>query len=148
MIEYKRYNTLDDLIAGLGAYVNDCLTNAHGIIGSIDIKADDVPSSDEWNALTTDEARKNAWDNAVGCYGIKAVGREFDSEASILVGAYYGTSNILTSKQFDFDTSDEDVESIIVQGLLVDLLACGDDLNRSYLVRITEPDETPETMLL
>jgi hypothetical protein len=147
MIEYKRYNNLDELTAGLGEYVNDCLTNAHGIIGSIDIKAEDVPSSEEWDAITTDDARKDAWDNAVGCYGIKAVGREFDSEASILVGAYYGTSNILTSKQFDFDTSDEDVDEI-VQGLLVNLLAGGDDLNRSYLVRITETDEMPETMLL
>ncbi len=147
MIEYKRYNTVDELTAGLGEYVNDCLTNAHGIIGSIDIKAEDVPSSEEWDAITTDEARKDAWDNAVGCYGIKAVGREFDSEASILVGAYYGTSNILTSKQFDFDTSDEDVENI-VRGLVVDLLACGDDLQTTYLVRITETDEMPETMLL
>ena len=147
MIEYKRYNTVDELTAGLGEYVNDCLTNAHGLIGSIDIKADDVPSSDEWNALTTDEARKNAWDNATGCYGIKAVGREFDSEASILVGAYYGTSNILTSNQFDFDTSDEAVNSL-VRGLVVDLLACCDDLNMTYLVRITETDEMPETMLL
>ena len=147
MIEYKRYNTVDELTAGLGEYVNDCLTNAHGLIGKIDIKAEDVPSSDEWDALKSDDDKKNAWDNAVGCYGIKAVGREFDSEASILVGAYYGTSNILTSKQFDFDTSDEDVEDI-VQGLLVNLLVGGDDLNRSYLVRITETDEMPETMLL
>lgn len=147
MIEYKRYNTVDELAAGLGEYVNDCLTNAYGLIGKIDIKVESVPSSDEWDAITTDEARKDAWDNAVGCYGIKAVGREFDFEASILVGAYYGTSNILTSKQFDFDTTDEDVASI-VQVLLVDLLAGGDDLQRSYLVRITETDEMPETMLL
>ena len=147
MTEYKRYNTAKELAAGLGSYVNDCLTNAHGHIGNIDIKVEDVPSSDEWDALQSDEARKNAWDNAVGCYGIKAVGREFDSDASILVGAYYGTSNILTSKLFDFDTSDEEVERIVME-LLFDLLAGGDDLSMSYLVRITESDETPDTMLL
>ena len=147
MTEYKRYNTVTELTRELGSYVNDCLTNAHGHIGNIDIKVEDVPSSDEWNAITTDEARTNAWDNAVGCYGIKAVGREFDSDATILVGAYYGTSNILTSKLFDFDTSDEDVAGI-VNDLLVDLLAGGDDLQRTYLVRITEFDDMPETMLL
>lgn len=147
MIEYKRYNTADELTAGLGSYVNDCLTNAHGLIGHIDIKAESVPSAAEWDAITTDEDKKNAWDNAVGCYGIKAVGREFDSEASILVGAYYGTSNILTSKQFDFDTTDEEVENI-VRGLVVDLLTCCDDLQTTYLVRITETDEVPGTMLL
>ena len=147
MIEYTRYNTVDELTAGLGEYVNDCLTNAHGLIGKIDIKAESVPSSDEWDAITTDDDKKNAWDNAVGCYGIKAVGREFDSDASILVGAYYGTSNILTSKQFDFDTTDEEVNSI-VRELVVGLLTCCDDLQTTYLVRITETDEMPETMLL
>ena len=147
MIEYKRYNNVDELTAGLGEYVNDCLTNAHGLIGTIDIKAESMPSSDEWDALKSDDDKKNAWDNAVGCYGIKAVGREFDSEASILVGAYYGTSNILTSKQFDFDMSDEAVD-VIVTDFLVGLLAGGDDLMRSYIVRITETDEMPETMLL
>ena len=147
MTEYRRYNTANELITGLADYVNDCLTNAHGYIGDIDIKVESVPSAAEWDALTSDEARKDAWDNAVGCYGIKAIGREFDSDMTILVGAYYGTSNLLTSKQFDFDTSDEDVDDI-VRGLLVDLLACGDDLQRSYMVRITETDEVPDSMLL
>lgn len=147
MIEYKRYNTVKELITGMTDYVNDCLTNAHGYIGDIDIKVESVPSASEWDALTSDEARRDAWDNAVGCYGIKSVGREFDSDSTILVGAYYGTSNLLTSKQFDFDTSDEDVDSI-VNGLLVDLLACGDDFQRSYLVRIKETDEVPDSMLL
>ena len=147
MTEYKLFNTVDDLIIGVANYVNDCLTNAHGYIGDIDIKVESVPSATEWDSLTSDEARKNAWDNAVGCYGIKPVGREFDSEASILVGAYYGTSNILTSKQFDFDTNDEEVDSI-VRELVVGLLTCCDDLQTTYLVRITETDEMPETMLL
>lgn len=147
MTEYKRYNNLKKLATGVAYYVNDCLTNAHGYIGDIEIKVESVPSAAEWDALTSDEARKDAWDNAVGCYGIKAIGREFDSDMTILVGAYYGTSNLLTSKQFDFDTSDEDVDDI-VRGLLVDLLACGDDLLRSYMVRITETDEVPDSMLL
>jgi hypothetical protein len=147
MIEYKRYNTVTKLIAGMADYVNDCLTNAHGHIGTIDIKVESVPSSDEWDALKSDEDKKNAWDNAVGCYGIKAVGREFDSDSTILVGAYYGTCNLQTSKQFDFDTSDEAVETIVNE-LIVDLLAWGDDLQRSYLVKITEPDEIPGMMLL
>lgn len=139
MTKYKLYNTVDDLTAGLADYVNECLTNAHGYIGNIDIKVESVPSSDEWYTLTSDEAKRDAWYNAVGCYGIKPIGREFDSDMTILVGAYYGTSNLLTSKSFDFDTSDDDVDSI-VRGLLVDLLACGDDLQRSYMVRITETD--------
>ena len=139
MTKYKLYNTVDDLTAGLADYVNECLTNADGYIGNIDIKVESVPSSDEWYTLASDEARKNAWDNAVGCYGIKPVGREFDSDATILVGAYYGTSHLLTSNQFDFDTSDEKVDSI-VNDLLSVMLACGDDLQRSYLVRITETD--------
>jgi hypothetical protein len=147
MTEYKRYNNLKELTAGMADYVNDCLTNAHGYIGDIEIKVESVPSADEWYALTSDEARLDAWDNAVGCYGIKAVGREFDSDSTILVGAYYGTCNLLASKQFDFDTSDEDVGDI-VRGLLVDLLICGDDLQRSYLVRIKETDEVPDSMLL
>lgn len=147
MIEYHRYNTLEKLTVGMGIYVNDCLTNAHGHIGNIDIKVESVPSAAEWDALTSDDARKDAWDNAVGCYGIKPIGREFDSDMTILVGAYYGTSNLLTSKPFDFDTSDEAVESIVNE-LLVDLLAWGDDLQRSYLVRITETDEIPGMMLL
>lgn len=147
MTEYKRYKNLKELATGVAYYVNDCLTNAHGYIGDIEIKVESVPSAAEWDALTSDEARKDAWDNAVGCYGIKAIGREFDSDMTILVGAYYGTSNLLTSKQFDFDTSDEDVDDI-VRGLLVDLLACGDDLLRSYMVRITETDEVPDSMLL
>lgn len=147
MIEYKRYNNLKELSAGMADYVNDCLTNAHGYIGDIQIKVESVPSKAEWDALTSDEARRDAWDNAVGCYGIKAIGREFDSDSTILVGAYYGTSNLLTSKQFDFDTSDEDVDSI-VNDLLVDLLTGGDDLQRTYLVKITETDEVPDTMLL
>lgn len=147
MIEYKRYNTVAKLSTGMGSYVNDCLTNAHGHIGNIDIKVESVPSAAEWDALKSDEDKKNAWDNAVGCYGIKAVGREFDSDSTILVGAYYGTCNLLTSKQFDFDTSDEAVESIVNE-LLVDMLAWGDDLQRSYLVKITEPDEIPGMMLL
>ena len=147
MIEYKRYNSVSELTAGMGSYVNDCLTNAHGLSGSIDSKAESVPSAAEWDSLTSDDAKKDAWDNAVGCYGIKPVGREFDSDATILVGAYYGTSNLLTSKQFDFDTSDEDVDSI-VNDLLVNLLACGDDLQQSYLVRITETDEVPDSMKL
>jgi hypothetical protein len=147
MTEYKRYNTVNELFTGVASYVNDCLTNAHGYIGDIDIKVESVPSAAEWDSLTSDEAKKDAWDNAVGCYGIKAVGREFDTDMTILVGAYYGTSNLLTSKSFDFDTSDEDVDSIVNE-LLVDLLACGDDLQRSYLVKITETDEVPDSMLL
>ena len=147
MTEYRRYNTANELVNGMAEYVNDCLTNANGYIGDIDIKVETVPSAAEWDSLTTDEARKNAWDNAVGCYGIKAVGREFDSDMTVLVGAYYGTSNLLASKSFDFDTSDEDVASI-VNDLLVDLLAGEDDLQRSYLVRITETDEVPDSMLL
>lgn len=147
MTEYKRYNTVNELIAGVASYVNDCLTNAHGYIGDIDIRVEAVPSAADWDSLTSDEARKDAWDNAVGCYGIKPVGREFDTDMTILVGAYYGTSNLLTSKSFDFDTSDEDVDSIVNE-LLVDLLACGDDLQRSYLVKITETDEVPDSMLL
>ena len=147
MTEYRRYNTAKELYTGMAEYVNDCLTNAHGYIGDIDIKVESVPSAAEWDALTSDEARKDAWDNAVGCYGIKAIGREFDSDSTILVGAYYGTSNLLTSKQFDFDTSDEDVDDI-VRGLLVDLLTGGDDLQRTYLVKITETDEVPDSMLL
>lgn len=147
MTEYKRYNTVNELITGMGSYVNDCLTNANGYIGDIDIKVESVPSAADWDSLTSDEARQDAWDNAVGCYGIKPVGSEFDSYSTILVGAYYGTSNLLTSKQFDFDTSDEDVDSIVNE-LLVDLLACGDDLQRSYLVRITETDEVPDSMKL
>lgn len=147
MTEYKRYNTAKELITGLAEYVNDCLTNAHGYIGDIDIKVESVPSAADWDAITSDEARRDAWDNAVGCYGIKAIGREFDSDSTILVGAYYGTSNLLTSKQFDFDTSDEDVDDI-VRGLLVDLLTGGDDLQRTYLVKITETDEVPDSMLL
>jgi hypothetical protein len=147
MIEYTRYNTVNELITGMGSYVNDCLTNAHGHIGRIDIKVESVPSSDDWDALKSDEDKKNAWDNAVGCYGSKAGGREFDSDTTILVGAYYGTGNLLTSKQFDFDTSDEDVDTIVNE-LLVDLLTCGDDLQRTYLVKITESDEIPGMMLL
>lgn len=147
MTEYKRYNTVDELTSGMADYVNDCLTNAHGHIGNIDIKVEAVPSEADWNSLTSDEARQNEWDNAVGCYGIKAVGREFDSDMTILVGAYYGTSNLLTSKSFDFDTSDGEVERIVME-LLVDLLAGGDDLQQSYLVRITETDEVPDSMLL
>lgn len=134
MIEYKRYNTVNELVTGVASYVNDCLTNAQGYIGDIDIKVESVPSAADW-------------DNAVGCYGIKPVGREFDSDATILVGAYYGTSHLLTSNQFDFDTSDKKVDSI-VNDLLVDLLACGDDLQQSYLVRITETDEVPDSMKL
>jgi len=147
MTEYRRYNTANELVNGMAEYVNDCLTNANGYIGDIDIKVETVPSAAEWDSLTTDEARKDAWDNAVGCYGIKAVGREFDSDMTVLVGAYYGTSNLLASKSFDFDTSDEDVATI-VNDLLVDLLAGEDDLQRSYLVRITETDEVPDSMLL
>ena len=147
MIEYKRYNTANELTAGVADYVNDCLTNAHGYIGDIEIKVESVTSADEWDSLTSDEARLDAWSNAVGCYGIKAVGREFDSDSTILVGAYYGSCNLLASKQFDFDTSDEDVASI-VNDLLVDLLAGNDDLQRSYLVRIKETDEVPDSMLL
>ncbi len=147
MTEYRRYNTANEMFTGMADYVNDCLTNAYGYIGDIDIKVESVPSAAEWDSLTSDEARKNAWDNAVGCYGIKPVGREFDSDATILVGAYYGTSHLLTSNQFDFDTSDEKVDSI-VNDLLVDLLACGDDLQQSYLVRITETDEVPDSMKL
>lgn len=147
MTEYKRYNTVTELTAGVAEYVNDCLTNAHGYIGDIEIKVESLPSADEWDALTSDEAKRDAWDNAVGCYGIKAVGREFDSDSTILVGAYYGSCNLLASKQFDFDTSDEDVASI-VNDLLVDLLAGNDDLQRSYLVRIKETDEVPDSMLL
>lgn len=147
MTEYKRYNTAKELITGLADYVNDCLTNAHGYIGDIEIKVESVPSADEWDALTSDEARLDAWSNAVGCYGIKAIGREFDSDSTILVGAYYGTSNLLTSKQFDFDTSDEEVERIVME-LLFDLLTGGDDLSTSYLVRIKETDEVPDSMLL
>jgi len=147
MTEYKQYNTANELFTGVASYVNDCLTNAHGYIGDINIKVESVPSADEWDALTSDEARTDAWYNAVGCYGIKAVGREFDSDATILVGAYYGTGNLLASKQFDFDTSDEDVERIVAE-LLFDLLTGGDDLQRSYLVRIKEPDDVPESMKL
>lgn len=147
MTEYKRYNTANELTTGMADYVNDCLTNAHGYIGDIDIKVESVPSATEWDSLTSDEARKNAWDNAVGCYGIKPVGREFDSDATILVGAYYGTCNLLTSKLFDFDTSDGEVERI-VSDLLLDLLSGGDDLGTSYLVRITETDEVPDSMKL
>ena len=147
MTEYRRYNTAKELCTGMADYVNDCLTNAHGYIGDIEIKVESVPSADEWDSLTSDEARLDAWSNAVGCYGIKAIGREFDSDSTILVGAYYGTSNLLTSKQFDFDTSDEDVASI-VNDLLVDLLTGGDDLQRTYLVKITETDEVPDSMLL
>ena len=147
MTEYKLFNTVDDLIIGVANYVNDCLTNAHGYIGDIDIKVESVPSAADWDALTSDDDRKNAWDNAVGCYGIKPIGREFDSDMTFLVGAYYGTSNLMTSKPFDFDTSDEAVECI-VQGLLVDLLSCGDDLMKSYIVRITETDEVPDSMKL
>ena len=147
MTEYKRYNTVTELTAGMADYVNDCLTNAHGYIGDIEIKVESVPSADEWDSLTSDEDKRDAWDNAVGCYGIKAVGREFDSDSTILVGAYYGSCNLLSSKQFDFDTSDEDVASI-VNDLLVDLLAGNDDLQRSYLVRIKETDEVPDSILL
>lgn len=147
MTEYKRYNTVTELTAGMAEYVNDCLTNAHGYIGDIEIKVESLPSADEWDALTSDEARLDAWSNAVGCYGIKAVGREFDSDSTILVGAYYGSCNLLASKQFDFDTSDEDVASI-VNDLLVDLLAGNDDLQRSYLVRIKETDDVPDSILL
>ena len=147
MTEYMRYNTVDELTSGMADYVNDCLTNAHGHIGNIDIKVESVPTAAEWDELKSDEARQNAWDNAVGCYGIKAVGREFDSDATILVGAYYGTCNLLTSKLFDFDTSDGDVERIVME-LLFDLLTGGDDLGTSYLVRITETDEVPDSMKL
>jgi len=147
MTEYKRYNTVTELTAGMADYVNDCLTNAHGYIGDIEIKVESVPSADEWDSLTSDEAKRDAWDNAVGCYGIKAVGREFDSDSTILVGAYYGSCNLLASKQFDFDTSDEDVASI-VNDLLVDLLAGNDDLQRSFLVRIKETDDVPDSILL
>lgn len=147
MIEYKRYNTANELITGMAAYVNDCLTNAHGYIGDIDIKVEDVPTAAEWDSLTSDEARTDAWDNAGGCYGIKAVGREFDSDKTVLVGAYYGTCNLLTSKLFDFDTSDEEIERIVME-LLFDLLTGGDDLSTSYIVRITETDEVPDSMKL
>lgn len=147
MTEYRRYNTAKELYTGLADYVNDCLTNAHGYIGDIEIKVESVPSAAEWDSLTSDEARLDAWSNAVGCYGIKAIGREFDSDSTILVGAYYGTSNLLTSKQFDFDTSDEEVERIVME-LLFDLLTGGDDLSTSYLVRIKETDEVPDSMLL
>lgn len=147
MTEYKRYNNLKELSAGMADYVNDCLTNAHGYIGDIDLKVESVPSAAEWDSLTSDEAKRDAWDNAVGCYGIRAIGREFDSDSTILVGAYYGTCHLLTSKQFDFDTSDEDVNEIVFV-LLFDMLTGGDDLMKSYLVRIKETDERPDTMLL
>lgn len=147
MIEYKRYNKLKELATGIADYVNDCLTNAHGYIGDIDIKVESVPSATEWDSFTSDEAKRDAWDNAVGCYGIRAIGREFDSDSTILVGAYYGTCHLLTSKQFDFDTSDEDVNEIVFV-LIFDMLTGGDDLMKSYLVRIKEPNEKPDTMLL
>ena len=50
MIEYKRYNTANELVTGMADYVNDCLTNAHGIIGDIDIKVEDVPTTAEWDS--------------------------------------------------------------------------------------------------
>ena len=145
MTEYRHYQNFNQLYMGIAAYVNDCLTNTHGHIGDITIKVEDVPSVEEWKKCNSTKSRKEAWDNAVGSYGIKAVGREFDSYTTMLVGAYYGSSNMVSSPMFDFDSTEGQVVDIVFD--LLDNLLC-DDRKGPFLVLRVESDSVPDTMKL
>ena len=145
MTEYRYYPDFGSLCKGVANYVNDCLTNADGYIGNIDIKVEDVPTPEEWKKCKSTKSRKEAWDNALGIYGIKAIGREFESDNTVLVGCYYGSSNMVSTDPFDFDMTKQQVE--VITSNLLDNLMC-DDRVGPFMVRRVETDQVPESMKL
>ena len=108
-----------------------------GAIGDIDFKVEDVPTKEEWDGMGLME-KASAWNDALGGYGIKEVGKLFDdSDSFMLVANYWGGSNMVPSAVFDRDNGETEIYKI-VEDLVDSQLSFEDHSEGRYLLRITE----------
>lgn len=129
--------TRDDLVKRVGDFVFEGMDKFHGVIGDIDFKVEDIPDKDEWlNATTSEKDRMRK--SATGGYGIREVGQMFDdSDSHMLVANYFGGNNLMASRMFDFDMSEEEIRSI-VEETVCDQLDFDDNKSGPFLLRIKE----------
>ena len=125
----------EELADTIAAYVNGA--RHKGAIGDIDFKVEDVPTKEEWDGMGLME-KASAWNDALGGYGIKEVGKLFDDHDSfILVANYWGGSNMVPSAVFDRDNRETEIYKI-VEDLVDSQLSFEDHSEGRYLLRITE----------
>ena len=129
--------TREDLIKRIGDFVFEGMDKFHGVIGEIDFKVDEIPDKEEW--LNGTMSRKtDLWKEATGAYGIREVGQMFDdSDSHMLVANYFGGNNLMSSRVFDFDMSEEEIRSI-VEETVGDQLDYDDNKSGPFLLRIKE----------
>lgn len=129
--------TREDLIKRIGDFVFEGMDKFHGVIGEIDFKVAEIPDKDEWLNATT--SRKcDLWKEATGAYGIREVGQMFDdSDSHMLVANYFGGNNLMSSRVFDFDMSEEEIREIVAE-TVCDQLDFDDNKSGPFLLRIIE----------
>lgn len=129
--------TREDLIKRIGDFVFEGMDKFHGVIGDIDFKVDEIPDKEEWLNATTSR-KDDLWKEATGCHGIREVGQMFDdSDSHMLVANYFGGNNLMSSRMFDFDMSEEEIRSI-VEETVGDQLDYDDNKSGPFLLRIKE----------
>ncbi len=129
--------TREDLIKHVGDFVFEGMDKFHGVIGEIDFKVAEIPDKEEWLNATTSR-KDDLWKEATGAYGIREVGQMFDdSDSRMLVANYLGGNNLMASRMFDFDMSEEEIRSI-VEETVGDQLAYDDNQSGPFLLRIIE----------
>ena len=125
----------EELADTIAAYVDGA--RHKGAIGDIDFKVEDVPTKEEWDGMGLME-KASAWNDALGGYGIKEVGKLFDdSDSFMLVANYWGGSNMVPSAVFDRDNGETEIYKI-VEDLVDSQLSFEDHSEGRYLLRITE----------
>lgn len=124
----------EELADTIAAYVNDA--RHKGAIGDIDFKVECVPTKEEWDGMNLME-KASAWNDALGSYGIKEIGKLFDDDSFMLVANYWGGSNMAPSPVFDRDNKETEIYKI-VEDLVDSQLSFEDHSEGRYLLRITE----------
>jgi len=125
----------EELADTIAAYVDGA--RHKGAIGDIDFKVEDVPTKEEWDGMGLME-KASAWNDALGGYGIKEVGKLFDdSDSFMLVANYWGGSNMVPSAVFDRDNGETEIYKI-VEDLVDSQLSFEDHSEGRYLLRITD----------
>jgi hypothetical protein len=128
--------TIDRLAEVIADFVFNSYCGVNGkrthVFYPIQFYVDDTPTPEEWKKMTAKE-KKNAAECATGAYGIVDIGEQFDAECNQLACAYYGGSNICTTKVFDGDDSYETIYDELYD-MLDDVLFC--DARKNILLKI------------
>ena len=137
--QYLYCKTVDDLCNHITYIINKSLTLEIGhprtvIEYPIKFCVEDTPTEKHWADMSSKQKRY-AFADATGFYGITDVGEQFDSESILLVGAYYGSNNIQTSRLLDNDSTEEEVEEAV--NTLVDGLLFCEDMRSNIILQIT-----------